>query len=119
MYYGVRKDLFLNLLISEFEFFCFQSKWQKENAASKIRINTKFYNKNTIESELGGSNFNSVFTLSSETKKDAILFFDVGLELTQLLRYFCSVSLNLPTSNYFASCITNNMLLFLITVLVN
>jgi hypothetical protein len=76
LYYGVRKDLFLNLLISEFEFFCFQSKWQKENAASKSRINTKFYNKNTIESELGDSNFNGVF------KKDAMLFFAIGLEPT-------------------------------------
>ena len=31
-------------------------------AAPKSRINTEFYNKNTIELELKGSNFNGVFT---------------------------------------------------------
>lgn len=30
-------------------------------AAPKSRINTEFYNKNTIELELKGSNFNGVF----------------------------------------------------------
>ena len=33
-------------------------------AAPKSRINTEFYNKNTIELELKGSNFNGVFTLT-------------------------------------------------------
>lgn len=36
-------------------------------AAPKSRINTEFYNKNTIELELKGSNFNGVFTSTTNT----------------------------------------------------
>ena len=42
--------------------FCFKSKRPKEIAAPKSRINTEYYNKNTIELELKGSDFNGVFT---------------------------------------------------------
>lgn len=38
-------------------------------AAPKSRINTEFYNKNTIELELKGSNFNGVFTCVETIKK--------------------------------------------------
>lgn len=35
----------------------------KENATPKSHINTWFYGKNTIESELEGSDFNGVYNL--------------------------------------------------------
>lgn len=44
----------MNFGIAKFGFFCFLSERKKENATSKSRINTWFYNKNTIESELMG-----------------------------------------------------------------
>lgn len=59
--------------LMKFALFCFESKWKKENSTLKSYINTGFYNKNTIEFELWGSDFNGAFNLNPRNILNLIL----------------------------------------------
>ena len=58
---GSNNNIFEFWDCKKLDFSVFSPSGKKENATSKSRINTGFYNKNTIESEPGDSDFNGVF----------------------------------------------------------